>query len=522
MRMLWTPLLVLALASNALAADVDTDKDGLSDFLERHKYFSDPAKADTDGDGTPDGAWDERREHAYTIRSVVRVMRPVSQDLDDDYQDVRVLEETPTWVKLEVIHYPLNTVASAIRADATWRDTAKTMKDVTSPGVTANFDHEMVRDLRELLKADGIDVDALDDKTLVERASKWLIGHTKEESLAFTGYFTHFPDGKPAIHPGCERGMGAYNRGKFEPAEQWQRDLFAKGMFAGRTRGSCTSSAIYLTGGLRAIGLPTRIVYCIPVIDPTDEDEVAMLRGLRHPEVRETLLEALGDKGGWFGHTFNEVYVGGRWRRLNYDTLGENIYGRHVFGLMTHVLTVNDWADAKSARTIGVRQSVGRYDDIFGHRNPYSTVELSDRFGVHMKHRPKRTPEGATQDLGSLTEPTWSDSAAGKALVGRTGFEAFAILARVADYSGSFRALRAYQAAGSGRIWLEPVPTADKPLPEDAQPFPLDVGSGGLTRGGKAWVILTLPKHAVRAGVQYRLRAEDDKHWRIQGTLPSR
>jgi len=56
--------------------------------------------------------------------------------------------------------------------------------------------------------------------------------------------------------------------------------------------------------------------------------------------VRKTLQEALGGSTSWNGHTFNEVFVGGRWRRLNYSTLGENTFGPHVFGLLTHVLTV--------------------------------------------------------------------------------------------------------------------------------------------------------------------------------------
>lgn len=131
MRMVLTAVFLMVFAASAWAADTDTDGDGLSDFQETHKYFTDPAKADSDGDGTPDGGWDERRESAYTIRTVVRVMRSASGHLNDDYQDVRVLEQTPTWMKLEVVHYPLNTVASAIRPDPDWRQTARTMKRET-------------------------------------------------------------------------------------------------------------------------------------------------------------------------------------------------------------------------------------------------------------------------------------------------------------------------------------------------------------------------------------------------------
>ena len=101
------------LALLLLAAPTDTDGDGLSDFEETHKYFTDPAKADSDGDGKPDGDWSERREYAYTVRSIVRVLRPAAA-ISDDYQDARVLEETEDYLELEVIHYPLNTVADAI------------------------------------------------------------------------------------------------------------------------------------------------------------------------------------------------------------------------------------------------------------------------------------------------------------------------------------------------------------------------------------------------------------------------
>src|SRR6266850_5609269 len=105
-------LLMLFALTATQAPDPDTDGDGLSDFQELHKYFTDPAKADTDGDGVPDGDWDERREFAYSVRSIVQVLAPVTGDvLCDDYQDARILERTGEVVELEVIHYPLNTVA---------------------------------------------------------------------------------------------------------------------------------------------------------------------------------------------------------------------------------------------------------------------------------------------------------------------------------------------------------------------------------------------------------------------------
>ncbi len=99
-------LITLATMSLSVGAP-DSDKDGLSDFHESHKYGTDPNKSDSDGDGVADGDWHERREYAYCVRAVVHVMKPVTvEHLNDDFQDARVLDETDVHVELEVILYP--------------------------------------------------------------------------------------------------------------------------------------------------------------------------------------------------------------------------------------------------------------------------------------------------------------------------------------------------------------------------------------------------------------------------------
>src|SRR5258706_336546 len=112
----------LLLNSNVSGQERDTDGDGLSDFQETHKYLTDPNKFSTAGDGVSDGDWDRRKEFTYTVRSVIKVMEPVNLDcLNDDYQDAHVLGRHDNYVELEVIHYPLNTVASAITGNPNWK-----------------------------------------------------------------------------------------------------------------------------------------------------------------------------------------------------------------------------------------------------------------------------------------------------------------------------------------------------------------------------------------------------------------
>jgi hypothetical protein len=375
-------LLLLAAALSA-QADPDGDGDGLSDFAERHKYRTDPGKKDSDGDGVPDGDWLERREYQYTVRAVVQVMRPVTPEfLCDDHQDARVLDATDTYVELEVVLYPFTTVAAQVVADPQWRQSVAAMSAWTAPGTTADWTPAMRSQLMAALAKDGIAADRLDDKELVERAARWLCVHAKNHD-AFTTFVTAFDaKGKPFVPD--ELKAAVPNDAKELPAK-WERDIFASGMFRHRLRGSCSSSAIYLNGCLRALGIPTRIVLCIPLVDANDAQERRLVeRGLTHHALRAQVVRAVKQlDGSWASHSFNEVFVGGRWRRLNYERLGQDMADPGLFGVAIHVATFSDWADARMPETIARRQTLRAYDDVFGGLNPYSTIALRDQFGVH-------------------------------------------------------------------------------------------------------------------------------------------
>lgn len=388
--------------------DPDSDGDGLSDFHELHKYLTDPQRKDSDGDGTPDGDWRERREYQYTVRSVVQVMRPVTIDwLCDDYQDARVLDETADHVELEVIHYPFHTVAGTLAADADWRRHTARMQEWLAPGPTSDWTPKLQQDLRAALRKDGIDAGKLDDRALVEQAAKWLLQRAQHHD-GFTTFVTAFDkDGKPFVPAELQAGAEANAQRSGVPlTQQWQRELSARGMFEHKARGSCSSSAIYLSGCLRALGIPTRTILVIPIVDADDDRERAMLQRLQLGPVRRTLAQAAEQRrNSWASHTFNEVFVGGRWRRLNYDRLGQPTYDRQLFGLCTHVATFRDWADADMPATIGRRQKLNRHDDVFGGPNPYSTIALRDEIGVHCDRG--RLPPDELQ--AKVTALSWGD-----------------------------------------------------------------------------------------------------------------
>lgn len=501
--------LTLALAATAPGqSDPDRDGDGLPDFQERHKYFTDPTTADSDGDGVPDGDWHERREFTYTVRSILQVLRPVTPDvLQDDYQDARILDEGDDWVELEVVHYPCNTVADALRADPEWRRTTAHMVEWTRPGPTADWNAAMRDELVAALAEDGIDVAVLDDRALVERAAGWLLRRAEMHD-GFTTFCSSLADGAMRIHPGLEeraaRGVAESGR---SVAEQQERELFASGMFAHRMRGSCTSTAIYLNGCLRALGIPTRIVLCTPVVDASDSREVSFVQRLENHRVRDTIAAGIRPLGqSWASHTFNEVFVGGRWRRLNYHQLGANVLDRSCFGLMTHVATFSDWADGNMAATWGLRQST-RPKDLFGHANPYSAITLSDRFGVHceMANEPIARAHGAEWDARDLPTPKtlivlgvqWSDAPGAPTATLRIASEDCLLLHVGA--SRLFDAYKRFTAAVDREFTLES---------DGRPPVRARASVGGVTVRGQSYILLrptTGGRGALQPGTDYRL-----------------
>jgi hypothetical protein len=381
-------LLALALlAGTAAAKDPDRDRDGLSDFQEVHKYRTDPDNRDSDGDGKKDGDWDERREFTYSIRTVIRVMRPVNEDaLVDDYQDARILKKTKEYLELEVVHYPLNTNKEAIVGVRDWRKTPAALRQYLKAGVTTNWDAGMRKALLAEIGKAGIDPEKLSDKEVVEKVADWALRRAKYRYM-FCTYYVIFPKRKPTILPGLE---ASFEKEKGDPswsvAEEMERELYGKGMFEHRTRGTCTSSAIYLTTVMRAVGIPSRMVIGVPAVDTSDAAQLEMIRkGVTHHGARAKIYPTLAKTSGFAAHTYNEVWVGGRWRRLNYERLGANTMDPRCFGLMTHVHRFDDLSEAGLAETWGKRYATGERSKAFPGSNPYSTLEVTDLFGPHAK-----------------------------------------------------------------------------------------------------------------------------------------
>ena len=268
-------------------------------------------------------------------------------------------EPRDEFVELEVVHYPLNTVGEAIVADSDWRVRAQEFKDFLASTTTSNWDRRMAEQLARELANDGVDIDAVDDRELALAASKRLMERSEFED-GFTTFLADYK-GKQAIIPRKLKARAREDSQKTGRSvqEQWERELFADGMFEHKV-----ARLVHLECDLSVwrfcaqAGLPTRIVLVVPLVDANDPFEIAMIEhNIRHHRVRATILKGIRPLiGSWASHTFNEVLVGGRWRRLNYTRLGQPTLDSGLFGLTTHILTLRDWAEARMGQTVGMRQ----------------------------------------------------------------------------------------------------------------------------------------------------------------------
>src|SRR5262249_16324708 len=145
------------------------------------------------------------------------------------------------------------------------------------PGLTTNWDDALRRDLLRQLRDDGIDVGKMTDRQAVERVAEWLLARGKYRYM-FGTYFVHFPNGNPEIFPGLEEAFRREQGNTDFPFDQHlQHEVFGKGMFENRCYGTCTSTAIYLTTCLRAVGIPTRMILAIPPADGSDPAQLRMI-----------------------------------------------------------------------------------------------------------------------------------------------------------------------------------------------------------------------------------------------------
>ncbi len=359
-------------------------------------------------------------EDTYTITSILKVLKPCNPSvMTDPYQDVKVLSSDGTSITLSITYFPLNDKVRAMRI-RTYATKPGDLKSYLRPTVTCNWDLEMRAELVRDLKIDGIDPAKLKPAELVSKVAPWAFERSRFASNSDampSDWFIDFAGNAPRVYPPTRK---SFEDSKPDPhwtdQQVFDHQLFGRQMFEARYHGACTSSSIYLATILRALGVPTKILYFIPPCDANDSAQLkALSDAISRRVTRQTIMDGATLATGFANHMFNEVWLDGRWQRLNYSTLGQEIVDKDYLGLMTHIDTCADISETHLANTWGLRAE--RWPNVpvkLTSVNPYELIAATDHWGKNAAHD---DPAPADLSRATVISVLWPDSAEYRELI---------------------------------------------------------------------------------------------------------
>jgi len=357
------------------ACSADTDGDGLSDYMEVCKYRTDPRAPDSDADGKPDGDWDERREFTYTIWVHRKIEPPWNTvEMNDHFQDVRILSESEAYLEYEVVVYP-EAVQPLIPRSVKGLEYPPEVGQFLAAGFFTNYDAGM----KEEFSADRARFAS--DVGLLEYLASRIFKQTRmDEKNQPVNFLISARDGGIDII-----WREPFDYMKSSPGETDQavldRQAFGRQMWEGKIHGTCGSSAVLAATVYRAAGLPARIVALTPSIDyHHSRGQMKLLQGVKRPDYwLELLSPAVSLSHSFANHFINEVFVGGQWIRVN---VSRPRFGPMCMGMSIREHAFADFSQADYAGTWGDLYA-GPGGEGRASPNPYGALAMSDQEPIH-------------------------------------------------------------------------------------------------------------------------------------------
>ena len=347
----------------------DTDADGLTDYEEYCKYRTNPTLSDSDGDGTPDAVWDERREYTYSVRAVLELKPPWNlQAMNDLFQDARLMESPGSnYQKIEVIIYPY--ASPVLLPDAyPYQLTSEAFRKYTQPTIDLNYSPEMQLEIQKMLSNATNTLDVL-AKFLHE------IGQMKLTLPLYAPFvYTYQQDRKLIVDKtffeSIERAVS-----EAEIQEALAVNYFGDSMFKRKRYGACISRARLLTSMLRAAGIPARVTMGIPLIyyyKGTGEWK-RLIKNISNENITGSFAcekPLAPNQVPIVGHSQVEAYLNNHWIRLGYQ-LNEGPIFAGTNQVYIKIIDAADFTEVNFTKTWAPARWV--------EERPYRTVELSDK-----------------------------------------------------------------------------------------------------------------------------------------------
>ena len=358
----------------------DSDEDGLTDYDEITKYYTDPANPDSDNDGLLDSEWNERQEHTSTLYVKMRIITPFNtESMNDHFQDINVIEENKNNLLFELIFYPDSYHIVEELPFGSIDYTTQNFQKFLEPDPLMNFDDEMTSMVQGEIYSNSQDLSDLD---VLESMFRWEKGRvkmmpgttdkskpypepfldieiTEEDEITFPSTPIMF-SGKPR-----EPEYSQFYSDELHNRE-WQMEniILGKEMFLNKSHGSCGSTANFHSTILRSIGIPTRIIQTVPVVNTSSTSQMKLLDELPN-NVKSSLLSQMG-----YNHFLVEAFIGGRWIRVNNNTYEDRFEMRGAF---IKIIEFDSWKNVSFART-------------WGYNRPYELIEIDYNEPIHKSY----------------------------------------------------------------------------------------------------------------------------------------
>ena len=349
----------------------DTDADGLTDYEEYCKYKTDPTLADSDGDGTPDAEWNERREYTYSIRAVLELKSPWNLEaMNDLFQDARLVEKAvgnSAYDKVEVILYPY---ASPILLPTPYpyQLTSEAFRKYIQPTTDLNYSTEMQIEIQRILSGATHALDVLAR-----------LQHEISQMKLTTPLYA------PFVYTYKQQGELVTDRTFFQSIDQEVTEseidealavnYFGDSMFKRKQYGACISRARLFASMLRAVGIPARVTMGVPMIyyyKGTGEWK-RLMKNLNNEAVTGSFAyekPSAPNEVAIVGHSQVEVYLNNHWIRLGYQ-INEGPLFAGTDKVFIKIIDAADFTEVDFTKTWSPIQWVKE--------RPYKTIELSDQ-----------------------------------------------------------------------------------------------------------------------------------------------
>ena len=347
----------------------DTDADGLTDYEEYCKYRTNPTLADSDGDGTPDADWNERREYTYSIRAVLELKPPWNlESMNDLFQDAQLMQSTQSnYQKVEVIIYPY---ASPVLLPTPYPPSlpSEEFRKYIQPVYDLNYSPEMQMEVRQILSG-------VTNTLEVIAKLHHEIGQMKLTLPLYAPFvYTYKHHGKLVVDQTFFKSIDREVT-EAEIKEALAVNYFGDSMFKRKRYGACISRARLFASMLRAAGIPARVSMSVPMIyyyKGTGEWE-RLIKSLSNENVAGSFAyekPLTPNKVAIVGHSQVEVYLNNHWIRLGYQ-LNEGPLFAGTDQVFIKIIDAPDFTEINFTKTWSFAQWVKE--------RPYKTVELSDQ-----------------------------------------------------------------------------------------------------------------------------------------------